>query len=130
VRREKWAKVKERIESLPPARPPVEKEPPPWRGILSTPRARLSKQRRRRGLHCVTVLVSEEHLDALIKLDWLPREERASPNAIQKGLSAYLYSTLVERYVHMLWAKMAREQRLAARSRGRPQPPLSPEPGP
>jgi hypothetical protein len=72
--------------------------------------------------------LSEEHLDALIKLDFLPREERASRTAIQKGLSAYLYSTLVERYAHMLWAKMAREQRLAARSRAAPSRPFHPNP--
>ena len=96
VRREKWGRVKDRIRNLPAARPPVEKEPPPWR----------------------TVLLSEEHLDALIKLDWLPREQRASRTAIQTALSRYLYSSLVERHVHMLWAKVAREERQAGRQPG------------
>jgi hypothetical protein len=118
VRREKWARVKDRIRNLPAARLPVEKEPPPWRDVLSTPRARLSKRRKRQGLHCITVLLSEEHLDALIYLAWLPRQERASRTAIQIALSRYLCASLVERYAHMLWAKMAREERQAGRQPG------------
>jgi hypothetical protein len=125
VRREKWARVKDRIRNLPAARPPVEKEPPPWRDVLSTPRARLSKRRKRQGLHCITVPLSEEHLDALIYLNWLTREERADRAAIQKALDRYLYASLVERYANMLWAKIAREERQS----GRCPTPLSPEPG-
>ena len=130
MRHEKWAKVKERIESLPPPRAPVEKEPPPWRGTLSTPRAKLSHRRTRQEIRSITVLVREDHIDALVKLEWLQRDQRASRPEIQTALAAYLHSSLVERYASTIWAKMAREQRLAARSRGRPQPPLSPEPGP
>ena len=76
MHRAKWEKVKDRIRNLPPPRPPPEREPVYL--PLSTPRALLSHRRRRQGLRCITVLVSEDHLDALVKLEWLQSEQRAS----------------------------------------------------
>ena len=128
MRRAKWEKVKKRISNLPAPRPPPKKEPAYL--PLSTPRARLSKRRRRQGLRLVSVLLNEEHLDALIKLGFLPRDQRATRTAIQNALAAYLYASLIERFANTVWAKMEREARQANRPEGRPKPPLSPEPAP
>ena len=81
----------------------------------STPRALLSKRRRRAGLHCAMVVLTEEHCDALIKLAWLKREDRNRRGAIEEALSGYLYYSLVQQYFHTLWARTAREDRQAGR---------------
>ena len=81
-------------------------KPPP-----STARARIARRRRSLGLRSISVLVSEELIDSLVKLEWLSPQERSSRPAIQTALSRYLYSSLVERYSMMQWAIAARQQR-------------------
>ena len=122
--REEYQRVLDRIKNLPTPRPhsalfrtPAEAFAEPWLPPLSTHRARLSKRRKARGLHCVSVLLPEEALDALVKLDFLPRERRASRAAIHKALAQYLYASLIERFENTLWAK-AERQRRAAQPRG------------
>jgi hypothetical protein len=102
-------------------RPKKPKPPNP-----NSKRAYLSKHRKKLGLYPVTSILTEEHLDALVKLAFLPPSQRASKPDIQNALATYLYRNLVQYYEHTPWAKAAREQRLAARSRGRQQPPTQP----
>jgi hypothetical protein len=103
VRRAKWAKVKERIDGLKPKKSPY--------GALSTPRAALHKRRKKQGLRCLCVLVSENAVDAVIKLGFLQPEDRSSRTALQTAFSAYIHSNLVQNYYYTPWATAAREQR-------------------
>jgi hypothetical protein len=111
VRRENWQKIRERLAYLPSPTPPAEKERPFWREAVSSVRANRSKRRKKQGLRCAIVLITEEHLDALCKLEWLPHQERTSQTAIQTALNRYLYSSLVEKYLYTPWAINAREER-------------------
>jgi hypothetical protein len=118
VPRIKMEIAKARIAALPPPRPasalfrtPAEAFAEPWLPPLSTHRARLSKRRKRQGLHYVALLVSEEAIDALVQLQFLPREQRASRSAITKAVAAHLYASLVERFQNTLWAKAERQNR-------------------
>ena len=105
--RAKWEIMKERISSL----PPPEKKPPHWRDVLSTDRARLSHRRTRMGIRSIAVLLSEEHLDALCKLEFLQPDQRASRTAISQALARYLNSALVVQFFYTRWAQTAREER-------------------
>jgi hypothetical protein len=107
VYRAKWEIMKQRISSL----PPPEKKPPHWRDVLSTDRARLSHRRTRMGIRSIAVLLSEEHLDALCKLEFLQPDQRASRTAISQALARYLNSALVVQFFYTGWAQTAREQR-------------------
>jgi hypothetical protein len=89
----------------------------------SSKRAYLSKQRKKLGLHFVSILLSEEAIDALVKLDFLNNDQRASKLPIQKALGNYLRSTLIERYAHTPWAIAARQQRHAPRPKLQTHPP-------
>ena len=100
--RAEWEKMKQRIDRA------VKK--PPY-GALSTPRAALSKRRKRQGLRCLSVLVSEDAVDAVIKLGFLQPDDRPSRTAVQAAFSAYIHSNLVQNYYYTPWATAAREQR-------------------
>ena len=121
MHRANWQKIIGRIKALPPPQ-----SPPHPRGPPSTTRTQRLRRRRKLGLRAFTVLASEEALDALVKLEFLNQDDRNSRPDVQIALARFLYRQLVECYEHTPWAKAAREQRLAARSRGRQQPPTQP----
>ena len=103
----------------PPGRPKKTKTPSP-----STRRATLAKRRRKLGLYPVASILTEEHLDALVKLEFLPADHRSSKSHIADAIAQYLDKKLVQDFQHTAWAKLAREQRIAARSNqtSKPQP--------
>jgi hypothetical protein len=103
VRQANWQKVKERIDSLKPKKSPY--------STLSTPRAALHKRRKKQGLRCLSVLVSEDAVDAVIKLGFLQPDDRPSRTAVQAAFSAYIHSNLVQNYYYTSWATAARQQR-------------------
>jgi hypothetical protein len=57
-------------------------------------RMRRHRERRRRGLFCVTVDVHESEIDALIRAGLLQSEMRRDGNAVVKALYAFLDRTL------------------------------------
>jgi hypothetical protein len=63
------------------------------------------------GIRSIAVLLNEEHLDALCKLEFLQPDQRASRTAISQGLARYLNSALVVQFFYTRWAQTAREQR-------------------
>jgi hypothetical protein len=105
-----YQKLLERIRNLPPPQPPVEKKLAP-----STQRTKRSKRRKKQGLRCINVLVSEDALDALVKLEFLNPDDRPSRAAVQIALGRYIVSSLVEKFVFTPWAIAARQQREMAR---------------
>jgi hypothetical protein len=96
-------------------------KPPHWRDVLSTDRARLSHRRTRMGIRSIAVLLSDEHIDALCKLEFLQPDERASRTAISQALARYLNSALVVQFFYTRWAQTAREARAKNRQH-RPKP--------
>jgi hypothetical protein len=58
---------------------------------------RLHRERRRRGLRCVTVALGEPQIEWLIWRGFLPRAERADRIALQKALNFYLLDNLGRR---------------------------------
>ena len=92
-----------------------EKKPP--HRDLSTPRAALHKRRKKQGLRCLSVLVSESAVDAVIKLGFLQPDDRSSRTAVQDAFSAYIHSNLVQNYYYTSWVTAAREQRAQNKSR-------------
>jgi hypothetical protein len=60
-------------------------------------RMRLHRERRRRGLRCVTVALCEPQVERLIWRGFLPRAERADRIALQKALDFYLLDNLGHR---------------------------------
>ena len=60
-------------------------------------RMRLHRERRRRGLRCVTVALGEPQIEWLIWRGFLPRAERADRIALQKALNFYLLDNLGRR---------------------------------
>jgi hypothetical protein len=73
---------------------PVEKEPA---HSASTRRMRIHRERRRLGLRCVTIPLSEAMIETLVHRGWLPRAERADRAAILRALYSYLDDSLVAR---------------------------------
>jgi hypothetical protein len=63
----------------------------------SSRRIRLHRARRRQGLRCVTIPLSEPMLETLVHRGWLPRDERADRTAILRALYSYLDDSLVPR---------------------------------
>jgi hypothetical protein len=57
-------------------------------------RMRLHRDRRRRGLRCLTIELRETEIDALIEKRLLTCEMRHDPGAICDGLYAHLEQTL------------------------------------
>ena len=73
---------------------PVEKESA---HSASTRRMRLHRARRRQGLRCLTIPLSEAQIETLIHKGLLPRGERADRKAILRALYSYLDDSLVPR---------------------------------
>ena len=63
----------------------------------SSRRMRIHRARRKLGLRCVTIPLSEPMLETLVHRGWLPRGERADRKAILRALYSYLDDSLVPR---------------------------------
>jgi hypothetical protein len=48
------------------------------------------RQRRRKGLKCVTIELRETEIDVLIRRRWLPRDSRSDLAAVRKALYGFL----------------------------------------
>jgi hypothetical protein len=70
------------IEAAPAAKPPR----------LS--RMRRSRERRRRGLRCLTIELREAEIDQFIRRKRLAAEDRENPDALRRALYEYLDHTL------------------------------------
>jgi hypothetical protein len=57
-------------------------------------RMRLHRERRRKGLRCLTVELRETEIDALVRIGLLRAEMRNDPSAISEALYAHLERTL------------------------------------
>jgi hypothetical protein len=57
-------------------------------------RMRLHRERRRKGLRCLTIELRETEIDALIGMKLLRAEMRNDPNAVSDALYAYFDRTL------------------------------------
>jgi hypothetical protein len=73
---------------------PVEKESA---YSASSRRMRLHRARRKLGLRCLTIPLSELQVETLIHKGWLARAEHADRVAILRALYSYLDDTLVPR---------------------------------
>jgi hypothetical protein len=59
-------------------------------------RMRLHRERRRKGLRCLTIELRETEIDALIRKGMLKTDARNDPDAILNALYAHLERTLDE----------------------------------
>ena len=57
-------------------------------------RMRRYRQRRRQGMHCVTVVLRPSQIERLIQKGWLPRAERMDQAAVGNALFSYLADNL------------------------------------
>ena len=57
-------------------------------------RMRLHRERRRKGLRCLTIELRETEIDALVRIALLRPEMRNDPSAVSKALYAYFDQTL------------------------------------
>jgi hypothetical protein len=57
-------------------------------------RMRLHRERRRKGLRCLTIELREAEIDAFINRKRLSPEDRANPDALRRTLYEYLDHTL------------------------------------
>lgn len=73
---------------------PVEKEST---HSAAARRMRIHRARRKLGLRCVTIPLSEPMLETLVHKGLLPRGERADRAAIRRALYSYLDFSLVAR---------------------------------
>jgi hypothetical protein len=48
------------------------------------------RDRRRKGLRCVTIELREAEVEVLVRRGWLSADDRASPAAVKKGLYGFL----------------------------------------
>ena len=48
------------------------------------------RERRRRGLRCLTILLRETEVDVLVRRGRLSRQDRADPAAIRKAIHGFL----------------------------------------
>jgi hypothetical protein len=64
------------------------------RSSSAAQRMRRHRERRRRGLFCLTVDLRESEIDALIGASLLQSEMRRNQNAVLKALYAFLDGTL------------------------------------
>ena len=60
----------------------------------SVERMRRHRDRRRKGLTCVTIPLPQAQINGLIRKGWLSRTERADRAAIGNALLQYLYDNL------------------------------------
>ena len=57
-------------------------------------RMRLHRERRRKGLRCLTIELRETEIDALVRIKLLRPEMRNDPSAVSNALYAYFDRTL------------------------------------
>jgi hypothetical protein len=62
---------------------------------LSTPRARLSKQRKRQGLRCITVLLHRAQIGYLVRKGFLDDDQRGDREAVRRAFDGFLYDALM-----------------------------------
>jgi hypothetical protein len=68
---------------------------------LSTPRARLSKQRKRQGLRCITVLLHKAQIGHLVHKGLLPDDQRGDREAVRRALDGFLDQALMPKSVFL-----------------------------
>ena len=72
--------------------------PPPTKPVLvrsaAAERMRLHRERRRKGLRCVTIQLFEREIDALIRGELLQPEARNDLGAVSEALCTFLDRTL------------------------------------
>jgi hypothetical protein len=73
-------------------------------------RMRRHRDRRRRGLHCLTIELRETEIDVLIGKGLLKSETRHDPGAVCQGLYAHLEETLRDArrdkaFKRLLWSR-------------------------
>jgi hypothetical protein len=73
------------IEAAPAAEPPR---------LSSAERMRRSRERRRKGLRCLTIELREAEIDQFIRRTPLAAEDRDNPDALRRALYEYLDHTL------------------------------------
>ena len=73
--------------STPPTTGPVALSP-------AAERMRLFRERKRKGLRCVTIEVHEDEIDALVRMGLLAPEMRNDANAIIEAMYAFFDRTL------------------------------------
>ena len=61
---------------------------------LAAERMRLFRERKRKGLRCVTIEVRESEIDALVRMGLLTPEMRNDANAIIEAMYAFFHRTL------------------------------------
>jgi hypothetical protein len=64
------------------------------RVLSADERMRLHRQRRRRGMRSVNILLLVTEIDALVRKGFLLPESRADPDAIQAAVNDFLSSAL------------------------------------
>lgn len=69
---------------------------------LSTPRARLSKQRRKQGLRCITVVLHKAQIGHLVHKGLLPDDQRGDREAIRRALGGFLYDALMPKTAFLM----------------------------
>jgi hypothetical protein len=57
-------------------------------------RMALHRERRRKGLRCITIEILEAEINMLIRRGWLARDRRADPVEVKKALHAMLDDAL------------------------------------
>ena len=57
-------------------------------------RMALHRERRRKGLRCITIEILEAEINMLIRRGWLARDRRADPVEVKKALHAMLDDVL------------------------------------
>ena len=62
--------------------------------LSSAERMRRSRERRRKGLRCLTIELREAEIDQFIRRKRLAAEDRDNPNALRRALYEYLDHTL------------------------------------
>lgn len=63
--------------------------------LLSTPRTRLHRARRKQGLVCITVPLHRAQIGTLVYEGWLPEDQRKDRTAIERTLQAFLNHALM-----------------------------------
>ena len=62
--------------------------------MSGTERMRRSRERRRRGLRCLMIVLRESEVELLIRHGWLARADRDDPVALRNALHAFLHDWL------------------------------------
>jgi hypothetical protein len=65
------------------------------KNLLSTPRTRLHRARRKQGLVCITVPLHRAQIGTLVYEGWLPEDQRKDRAAIERALASVLHNALM-----------------------------------